>query len=72
MYVGELDDGTDIDLLLQIMLLSDHYEIEPLFHLCDQRLVKKVSHENCVLIYQHTHLFEATQVKMMAVDCIVK
>jgi hypothetical protein len=72
LYLKQLDDGIEIDLMLDVMLLADHYEVEKLFEICDQHLVKEVDPENCVLIYQHTRLFEATQIKMMAFDCIIE
>jgi hypothetical protein len=71
LYHGELKDGIDTDLLLQVMLLADHYEIEGLFGLCDKLLIKSVRKANCVFIYQHTRLFERSGIKMEAMDCIL-
>jgi hypothetical protein len=71
-YLGELDEEIDTDLLLQVMLLADHYEIEELFNLCDQCLVQKIGVENCILIYQHTHLFDRAKTKSVSFCCIVE
>jgi hypothetical protein len=71
-YLGELDEEIDTDLLLQVMLLADHYEIEELFNLCDQCLVQKIGVENCILIYQHTHLFDRAQSKSASLECIIE
>ncbi len=72
MYLGELDDDLDTDLILEVMLLADHYEIEGLFLVCGELLREIVNPENAVYIYQHTRVFERAEVNKIAMDCILR
>ena len=62
----------NVDLLLELIYLADHYNVEELMALCDEKLIEKLEVENCIQIYENCRLFPAVKCQKISFNLIKK